>query len=171
MLLPLNTLLQHSLLYGIILSAVLFALIAGTLYGCPMIWIGDAPPETQALAPPMTESDRRIKRIVAIATLLLLVGVFGAALVAFRRLGGGQLTFGEAALSTFLIFMTFNLVDLLLIDWLLIVKLRPSFIMILGPERPMSYGDFGYHFRGFLKGTAGGVIVSLAVAAVAVVIL
>lgn len=171
MLLPLNTLLQHSFFYGMILSVILFALIAGTLYWRPMIWIGDAPPEAQAVAPPMSQGDRRVKRIVGIAAFVLLFGVLGAALVALRRLGGGQLAFGDAALSTFLIFMTFNLVDLLLIDWLLIVTLRPSFVMLPGTEQPMSYGDYGYHFRGFLKGTAGGVALSLVVAAVAVAIL
>lgn len=168
--LPLNVLLQHSLFYGAILSVLMTALILGTLYWRPLMWSSDAPPDVRAAAPPMTDADRRAKKIGGVATLLLLAGVFGAAVVALRRLGGGAPSFGDVALSTFLIFMVFNLVDLLLIDWLLVVRLRPNFVVLPGTAHLAGYDDYGFHFRAFLKGTAGGVLLALMVAAVAILI-
>uniref|UniRef100_UPI0035B22EF1 hypothetical protein n=1 Tax=Promineifilum sp. TaxID=2664178 RepID=UPI0035B22EF1 len=117
--LPLASLLDHSLFYGAILSVLMSALILGTLYLRPMAWAGDAPPDVRAAAGPLSDDDRRFKRVAGVVMLVILVGVFGAALAALARLGGGTVTFLDAAVSTFLIFTVFNLVDLLLIDWLL----------------------------------------------------
>lgn len=101
---------------------------------------------------------------------MFLIGLFAAATISLARLSGGALNFQDIALSTFIIFMVFNLVDLLLIDWLLVVTIRPSFVMLPGTENLAGYGDYGYHFRAFLKGTVGGLGLSLIVAGVAVVL-
>ncbi len=97
------------------------------------------------------------------------IGV-GAAMAGLARLGGGTLRFTDAAVATFLIFMSFNLVDLLFIDWLLLVKLRAPLFTIPGAELPAVYGDYGYHGRGFLKGTLGIALLSPLLAALAVLI-
>lgn len=169
--LALNTLIQHSLLYGLILSAVMTALIVGTLYWRPMIWIGDAPADVQAAAPPMSATDRRVKRAAGGLVFGLLFGILAVALIGLRELAGGTLTFFDGALSSFIIFMTFNLIDLVIIDWVVVEWWRPSFIAIPGMETVTTTAGYGYHFRAFLKGTAGGVILSLVVATAAVVVL
>ncbi len=168
--LPVATLLAHSLLYGAILSVLLSALVLGTLAWRPMIWSGDLPAETRAAVGPMSAADRRARRWVALLLLLILVAVLGAAMAGLARLGGGTLRFTDAAVATFLIFMSFNLVDLLFIDWLLLVKLRAPLFTIPGAELPAVYGDYGYHGRGFLKGTLGIALLSPLLAALAVLI-
>lgn len=99
-----------------------------------------------------------------------LFGVVVAALLALRRLAGA-LTFADAAVSTFIILMTFNLVDLLLIDWLLVETIRPGFIAIPGVDVPTMYGGYAHHFRGFLIGTGLSLAAAIVLAAVAVVVL
>ncbi len=94
-----------------------------------------------------------------------------ASLLALRRLAGGALTFADAAIATFIILMTFNLVDLLLLDWLLVETIRPRFITIPGVDMPNMFGGYAYHFRGFLIGTGLCLAASLVIAAVAVLIL
>ena len=168
--LPLPVLLAHSLRFGLLLSAAMTTLILGSLAWRPLIWLGDAPAEVRAAAPPLGDADRRAKRFVTAIMLLLLVAIFGASFLALRDLSGGTLAFGDAAVSTFLIFMTFNLVDLLLIDWLLVVTLRPGFTRLPGLGAAAA-GDYTYHFHAFLKGTAGGAVLSLLLAATAVVLL
>jgi len=168
--LPFAALLSHSLFYGAILSVLTTALILVTLYLRPMAWAGDAPPDVRAAAGPLSDEDRRFKRVAGVVMLVILIGVFGAALAALARLGGEAVGFIDAAVSTFLIFMVFNLVDLLLIDWLLVVAVRPRFVLIPGTESLAGYGDYGYHFRAFLKGTVGGVLLALLVAAIGVAI-
>ena len=167
---PFDLLLRHSLLYGAILSAALTALIVGSLIWRPMIWIGDAPPDVQAAAPPMSASDRRFKRIAGLAMIGLMLGLVAMALAGLREMSGGMLTFFDAFLTTFIVFETFNLVDLLIIDWLLIEWRQPRLFAVPGMDGTVLTVGYGHHFRDFLKGTAGGVVMSLVVAAVAVVI-
>ena len=61
---PLATLIQHSLIYGSLLSVLLSAVILITLYRWPMIWVSDAPADIQAAAGPMSAADRRVKKQV-----------------------------------------------------------------------------------------------------------
>ena len=56
--LPISTILSHSLLYGAVLSALLSAFIVATLLFRPMIWINDAPPDLRAAAGPMSAAGR-----------------------------------------------------------------------------------------------------------------
>lgn len=171
MIIPLDLLLQHSLFYGVVLSVAMTTLILVTLYGWPMIWVGDAPPEVRAAAPPMSDADRRAKRVATVVMLAILPAVLVAALRGLWELAMGRPSFADVALSTFIIFMTFNLVDLLIIDWLILVTLRPGFAMIPGTEGMAAYGDYSFHFHAFLKGTAGVAAFSLIVAAIVVLLL
>jgi len=62
------------------------------------------------------------------------------------------------------IFMTFNLVDLLLLDWLIIEYWRPPFLSTPKLSALMSEPNYLFHFLGFLKGTVmlGGIALAVA---------
>jgi hypothetical protein len=66
--------------------------------------------------------------------------------------------------------MVFNLVDLLVFDWLIALTIRPKFMILPGTQGSQGYHDYGFHFRGFLKGTLGGLLGSLILAGLAVLI-
>ena len=168
--LPLTTVLQHSLLYGALLSLLLSALILATLYWRPMIWIADATPEVQAAAPPLSAADRRAKADAAVLFFDILLGTLAAGLLTLRDLSGGPLTFGEAFLATFIIFETFNLVDLLVLDWLIVEWWRPAFITFPGAEGLDLFAGYAHHFAGFLKGTAMGLAAGVVVGVVVVLV-
>lgn len=168
--LPFHTLLSHSLFYGAILSALLSALIVATLYFRPMIWINDAPAEVRAAAPPLSAADRRVKRVVGLVFMAILLGVPVLSLSALRDLSGGTPAFIEAALSTFIVFMTFNAVDLVLLDWLLVEWLRPGFLTFPGMQGAVSFGGYAHHFRGFLIGTALSAVAAAVMGGVAALV-
>jgi len=168
--LPVTTLLTHGLLFGLLFSALMTALILATLAWRPMMWLGDAPADVQAAVGPMSAADRRAKQLAGVVMLVIVVAVFGAVLARLAALSGGALAFADAVLATFLVYMTFNVVDLVLIDWLLLVAIRPRFMLLPGAARLDATGGYGYHFRAFLKGTVLGVVLSLLIAAVAVLI-
>lgn len=167
---PINVLLQFGLFYGAIASVGLTAIVLVSLRYRPMIWIHDAPAEVRAVAPPLTDDDRRVRRIVVVLFFGWMLVVLVVSLLALRQLGGGVVSFRDVALSTFLIWMTFNVVDLLLLDWLLLNVIRPDIFTfpVTAVENP--FGGYTYHFIGFLKGTLMGAVFSLIVAAVAVLI-
>ena len=167
---PFNVLLQHGLLYGAMTSVGLTALVLVSLRFWPMIWIHDAPAEVRAVAPPLTETERRMRLIFVILFFGWMLAVLVTSLLGLRRLGGGAVSFGDVALTTFLIWMTFNVVDLLLLDWLLLNVIRPNLFTfpVTAVENP--FGGYTYHFIGFLKGTLMGAVFSLIVAGLAALI-
>ncbi len=62
--------------------------------------------------------------------------------------------------------ITFNLVDLLLIDWLLICTITPKFAVIPGTEGMAGYKDYVFHLRGFLIGILISVVTGLLIAGI-----
>lgn len=162
----LNSLIVHSLLYGVLLAASLSTVIMISLYYWPMIWVQDAPAEVQAVAPPLSAADKRVKMMVSGLFFAILIGVVAVSLWRLRAMSGASLSTFNAAVSVFIIFETFNLVDLLVIDWLIVEWWRPSFITIPGAEGMNQFGGYAYHFRGFLIGTVYSLVAGLIVAAV-----
>ena len=75
--------------------------------------------------------------------------------------------FFAAFLTDFFVLFTFNLVDLLIIDWLIFVTLQPSVIILPGTEGMAGYKDYRFHFIGFLKGILFSAAFALVVAAAA----
>ena len=87
-------------------------------------------------------------------------------MVATQPSAGLSLSFATAFLSACAAVFTFNLLDLLVLDWLVFVTWRPRYIVLSGTEGPTGYGDYAFHFRGFLKGLvfclAAGLLTALA---------
>jgi len=165
-----SSLLTHSLLYGALLSGLLSALIVISLVYRPMIWINDAPPEVRAAAGPISAADRRLQRLAGAIMLGLLVTFPVLALAGLRQLGNGSLTFGAAALAVFIVLMTFNTVDLVLLDWLFVERLAPGRIAFPNaPGMRFTRGD-AYHFRGFLIGTGLSLAAAVIIGGVAALV-
>lgn len=59
-------------------------------------------------------------------------------------------------LNTFIIvlimFQVWNLIDLVLPGWFLLLTLQPSFMILPGTEGMAGYRDYSFHFRKFLNG-------------------
>jgi hypothetical protein len=94
-------------------------------------------------------------------------GVTGWSILRLVEIAGPALNFWHIALSVFIIWTVFNVVDLLILDWLFFVTLQPKGIVLPGTEGMASYKDYGFHLRGSLKGQVGIAIVSLIFAALA----
>lgn len=164
--LPFPVLLQHSLIYGGLLTLLMSVIIFVTLYLCPKIWIDDAPADIQAAVGPLSPRDRLLKQLAGAITILLVGGLLIHAIVRLYALGQGATSFIDVALSTFLIVQVFSLVDLVVIDWLIVVTLRPRFVVLPGTEHLQGYRDYWFHFHAFLKGMAGSLIASLVIAGI-----
>ena len=63
-----------------------------------------------------------------------------------------SLSLGTIFWHVFIMFMTWNLVDLLLVDWLLICLLSSKFFILANTENCAGNKDYLFHFKGFLKG-------------------
>ncbi len=159
--------LQYGLLYGLILSAVMTVFIMGSLRFNNEMWLNDYPPDIKAKWGPMSPKARKLQLWVGLplmAVVVLLVGLQVAQLV---QRSGGQFNFAAVTLSLWLSMMLFNLFDLLVLDWFWMMTLRPSYAVLPGTEGMPGYSDYGFHFRGFLKGSVGITIASPVLAAIA----
>jgi hypothetical protein len=157
---------SHAAIYGVILSGVLFTLILGLVRINPEIMLKDYPPDIQAKYGPMSERSKRQRVSVAIFIIAVL---FGIVTLSFQDVGanqGGDISFFVAFIHLFVMFSVFNLLDWLVLDWLIVVTIRPSFITLPGTEGLAGYADYGFHFRGFLIGSVITFLTSLLVAGV-----
>jgi len=143
---------------------------AGAAYLNPEIWLPDYPPDIRERFGPMSERAKRQRRLVGIPVFLVLTGVLVLSSVRLAQIGSESVFF-SVLFGTFVVLLVFNAVDLLILDWLVFVTLRPRIIVLPGTEGAEGYGDYGFHFRAFLKGLAGALIGSIVVAGIATAIM
>ncbi|MEZ4869448.1 MAG: hypothetical protein R3C14_49450 [Caldilineaceae bacterium] len=158
------TFLFHSFFYGTLLSGLLTLLVLGSLYINPEMWLGDAPREIQEKHGPMSARAKGQRAWLVVAFFVAITAVVGLSLVQMPTVVGRPLTFVTVFAHLWIMFMLFNLVDLLLIDWLIVEIIRPAFIAQSPLGQLMAERNYGHHFQGFLKGSVGILGVSLLLA-------
>jgi hypothetical protein len=145
----------------------LTAVILLSLLYNPRLWINDAPPRVRMLAPPLTVVERRARTIAGLLLLLTFVGVTMWSAVRLIARNGTTLSLGTALGHFVGVFFLFNLFDLVVIDWLILLVIRPKMLRlsVTGLSYEETIGSYAYHFRGFIIGlgfvTVGGLIAAL----------
>ncbi len=153
-------LLQHSLLYGLILSVLLLGVLLAAASLKPVVPASVVPPDVPAYAvPPEVEARRQRKRLL-VPVLLAIVGTLTAAVWTLPAAGIAP-SFATVFACGFLVAFVFNLFDLLVIDWLLIVAWRPRWFVPPGTEGDAANRTYRFHFVGFLKGLGFCVVAGL----------
>ena len=160
----LSPIILHALLYGVLLCGVLFPLVLGVVWLNPEIMLNDYPPDIQAKYGPMSERSKRQRIPVSILVIAVMLGIVILSFQGVRRDPEGDLTFFPVFLHLLVMFSAFNLLDWLVLDWLIVVTIRPRFMILPGTEGLAGYGDYWIHFRGFLIGIVITLITSLLVA-------
>ena len=163
---PLWPIISHALAYGVILSAVLFTLTLGLVRMNPEIMLKDYPPDIQAKYGPMSDRSKRQRIPVAIVFLIVLFGIVIQSFMGVHTITGDDIPFLAAFIHLFVMFSLFNLLDWLVLDWLIVVTIRPRFLILPGTEGLAGYADYWFHFRGFLIGNIITLFTSLLVAGV-----
>lgn len=146
---------------GLLLSAVASALLVAMLYVNPRLAIRDYPADVRAKAPPMTSAEKR--QALAWGLPLLALLVIGPAWSTWRI--REHASFAVLVANAFGVGFTFNVVDWLVLDWLLFCTITPDFVVVPGTEGMAGYKDYGFHVRGFLVGTVVSVGAALVIAA------
>jgi len=127
----------------------------------PRVWgYQDYPRAVKERVPPQT---RREKTLAAVIGLPWLVFFLGFPLVSTYMLKiqlGGDISLIVAFLNSFTLFSFFNIVDLVLLDWLVISKITPNFVIIPGTQA-RDYKNLSEHYRGHIWGIVGMALLSL----------
>ena len=164
------SIIRHATLYGVILSAVLFPLTLGLTWLNPEIMLNDYPPDIQAKHGPMSARSKRQRLPVGLLFIAILLGIVVVSFQGLPTSTGGDIAFLEAAVHLFVMFAVFNLLDWLVLDWLIVVTLCPRFMILPGTEGLAGYKDYGFHFWGFVIGMGITAATSVLVAGVVAVL-
>ena len=157
------SILTHSLLYGLLLSLAMSILVIGALRYNPELMLRSYPPDIKAKYGPARPATLRQRKWLMLLLLGVLVAVFGAAVAQLPTP-----TFLNAFLCAFIVMMTFNLYDLLILDWLLFGVFLPKWAILPGTEGMAAYKDYSFAFKGFLKGCVISVVIAGLVAGLTV---
>ena len=146
-------------------DGALFSLVASTyllvlLRFNPRIFLKHYPKEIREVVPPKSKKEQRLSIFLG-----LLVGVPFASALLWRTATLGSHSFWELFAYVFGVLFIFNLVDLLILDWLIVCWCEPRWVVLPGTEHIVVPKQYLHHFKGFLLGTAGLAIVGLAIAA------
>jgi hypothetical protein len=140
----------------------------GLLYFKPRLMIHDFPKEIQDKVPPLNRAEKAQETIFGGVVLALFVGVLVYFSSQLRVANGGSIAFMTAFVNIYLLCLFFNVFDLLVLDYLMIVVWKPKFTIVPGFENvAYLYQNFAYHFKGFLKGLLITAVVSLVIAFIA----
>lgn len=139
------------LLAAAVTSLLFGALVLGSLTYNPRLWKQDFPSAVRQEMAPLSRRER-IERV-------LLAGLLGAVVIGIPLLsvitvksGQGEVTFFEGFLHIWLVFMAVNIVDLIVIDWLIGIWWQPAFLLTPEIEPLLQHNTYRFHAVEHLKG-------------------
>ena len=157
---------EMTILHGAILSVTASTLLVAALRFNPRLFLQDYPEDIQDQVPPKTDQEKKQSLLVGIPFLILLAVLPLISTLALKRQGGGEVSFLQLFLNAFGVAFIFNLVDLLLLDWLIFCFITPQFVVIPGTEGMAGYKDYFFHFKGFIIGTGLSIVAGLVIAGI-----
>jgi len=161
-------LLNYSITQGLIF-ALLFNgyLLLMMVSFSPRIWgYSDYSEEIKAKVPPQTRQERRTAVILSLPFLILAFGLPIYSLWTLKAQLGGDISFLTAFIHLLVIFVIGTFGDLVILDWLIVSRITPKFVMIPGTTEE-DYKDFSHHYGGHLRATIPMAILCAIVAAIA----
>jgi hypothetical protein len=129
------------LLYGLPASLLLSALIIGMELVNPRLMLRSYPKDVQAAVPPQTDQEKRQTLYWGIPFWLCLIGFPLAAALATKAAQGNAFEIFLSAAGTLFLF---NLVDWLILDWLIVCTITPRFMVLPGTEGMAGYKNYGF---------------------------
>jgi hypothetical protein len=150
---------------GSLLSVVASTYLLVLLRFHPRLFLRHFPKEIRDIVPPKSTGERRLSVLLGLPLGLLFVGGILASAWLWRVSAEGSSSFWELFVHVFGLIFLFNLVDLLILDWLIVCTFPPRWLILPGTEHVAMPKEYLYHFKGFLIGTVVAVLGGLALTA------
>jgi hypothetical protein len=157
---------RESLAIGAVLSTVLTILIVVSLMINKEMWLQDYPPDVKAKWGPISEKAKRQRFGFAICIFGVMIGAMAYDVIRLEVVLGTPPSFLAIFASVVIVFALFNLVDAVIIDWLILLVLWPGLGVLPGTEGMAGYKDARWWTINLLKGFALAPIVGVLVAGV-----
>jgi hypothetical protein len=158
---------QTGLIYGAVLGGTMAVLTLVTLWWNAEILLREYPPDIRQAHGPMSRRARRQHIVASVVFVAVFVGILVASYRYLAVTSGGRYTFRAAWVHAAVMLTTLNLIDLIVVDWLIGIRLRPRMLILPGTEGLAGYDDVRFHVRGFVIGLAVTLAASPIIAALA----
>jgi DNA integrity scanning protein DisA with diadenylate cyclase activity len=149
--------LSFSIIHASIFAGIFSTFVLSILFINPRIWLHDYPEKIKRIAPPKTEKEKKQSIVLSIIFIIIFVGYPIITIFLYKK----PVTFIELFMHFFILFQFTNIIDLLILDWLIFCKITPKQIIIAGTAVEDGYKDYKFHFIAFLKGIAITTIAAL----------
>ena len=144
-----SMILIHGTIYALVSCVYLVILLM--IDNRMFLTTGDYPEDVLAAVPPRTQEETRKALILSVPWFLWSVAVPLYSAYKFSTLTDAPPSFWQLSLHAFLIFFSFWLVDLVVLDIIMFAGITPKFIVIPGTEGFPGYKDIGMHLLGHFK--------------------
>lgn len=159
--------LVHGFVYAFIGNGYLFLAM---FFLDPRIWgINDYPDVIKAKVPPQTSRERIIALVVFLPWFLFIFLFPLYSTLLLKTNLGNEISYLLAFLNITVSVFLFYLGDLIILDWLIISKITPSFVIISGSALA-DYKDFSHHYKAQAKAILPILLLCLIFAGVVVVL-
>jgi hypothetical protein len=151
---------------GTLLALIFSVYILAMMRHNPRLFLnkGDFPRDILDAVPPKTEGEKRQAKILGIPFFVGMLGGPVLSTLALQRQSTTAVPFLQLFLHALGVLMIPNLVDLVILDWLLFCTITPQFMVVPGTEGFAGYKDYGFHAKGHAKGMVLITVVALVVA-------
>jgi hypothetical protein len=142
----------RSVLYGLVFSGIFTAVLVGGGLVARDFALHSYPAAIREQYGTKSVRGQRVTRVVAVLIGLSIFGVLTTLMFAVRAETGEPLDFLTAFGAAVIALMTFNVYDLVVLDWLFFNAWRPALVVLPGTEGMREYRDWRFHLAGFGKG-------------------
>ena len=159
----LTHLVAHSLFFATIVNGYLFLIMVST---SPRVWgYSDYSEAIKAKVPPQTWKEKRLALIIGLPWIIFTVGFPIYSTYVLKSKLGGEIPFWTAFLNVFALVFLATLGDLVILDWFIINKITPEFVMIPGTEK-VDYQDFSHHYKAHARAAVPLVLLCIILAGI-----
>jgi hypothetical protein len=139
---------QQGLLYGAAITGYLLLMMVTVN---PRVWgYSDYPERVKRKVRPPTAEEKKLVWLVAAPYFLFMPLYPVYSVLQLKAMTGGAIAFVDALAHLLVLAASAFLGDLVILDWLIISKITPRFVVIEGSE-PADYKDFTHHYIGHAK--------------------
>jgi len=140
----------HGLFYSFVVTGYLLILMITT---SPRVWgYSDFPQATKNKVQPQTSNEKKLAVVVALPWFLFTLGFPVYSTLCLKAKLSNEISFWTAFINFVVLFGLATVGDLVILDWLIISKLTPKFVIMPGSEKE-DYKDFSHHYKGHAKAT------------------
>ena len=141
-------LITHGLFFAVIFNGYLLLVMVLT---SPRVWgYNDYSEVIKNKVPPQTQREKLLAALIGLPWFIFVLGFPIFSTYVLKSKLGDEIPFLIAFLNLLVLFLLATVGDLVILDWLIISKITPKFVIIPGTPKE-DYKDFSHHFKGHAK--------------------